>query len=162
MKNADQIFNWIKFQIIICLSAGLRQGVRKARGAHQNHESERVACCLLFQSILLQECLADNDRDWRKCQKGVLCSITLCTRVMDGASSSIQPPPLQRSRPGGSASKRGSREGRCEGKGMQVPQLYRAILKAAKQFPSIKRERILEDIRIEFHENKVRHLVSLI
>ncbi|DBB12959.1 hypothetical protein WJX82_008990 [Trebouxia sp. C0006] len=35
-----------------------------------------------------------------------------------------------------------------------VAQLYRDILKAAKRFPSIKRQQILEDIKIEFHANK--------
>ena len=36
-----------------------------------------------------------------------------------------------------------------------VLQLYRDILKAAKRFPSIKRNLILEDIKTEFHANKV-------
>jgi len=36
-----------------------------------------------------------------------------------------------------------------------VAQLYRDILKAAKRFPSIKRNQILEDIKTEFHANKV-------
>lgn len=36
-----------------------------------------------------------------------------------------------------------------------VLQLYRDILKAAKRFPSIKRNKILEDIKTEFHANKV-------
>ena len=38
-----------------------------------------------------------------------------------------------------------------------VLQLYRDILKAAKRFPSIKRNLILEDIKTEFHANKVCH-----
>lgn len=33
--------------------------------------------------------------------------------------------------------------------------LYRHILKAAKQFPSVKRQAILEDIRTQFRENRV-------
>ncbi|KAL3150380.1 hypothetical protein ABBQ32_000219 [Trebouxia sp. C0010 RCD-2024] len=37
----------------------------------------------------------------------------------------------------------------------QVLQLYRDILKAAKRFPSIKRNQILADIKTEFHANKV-------
>ncbi|KAA6423586.1 MAG: hypothetical protein FRX49_06646 [Trebouxia sp. A1-2] len=49
------------------------------------------------------ECLGENNRDWRLCQKA---------------------------------------------------QLYRDILKAAKRFPSIKRNQILEDIKTEFHANK--------
>ena len=38
---------------------------------------------------------------------------------------------------------------------VNVPSLYRQILKAAKRFPSIKRDRIVQDIKTEFHENKV-------
>lgn len=37
----------------------------------------------------------------------------------------------------------------------QVLKLYRDILKAAKRFPSIKRDQILQDIKTEFHENKM-------
>lgn len=37
---------------------------------------------------------------------------------------------------------------------VNVPSLYRQILKAAKRFPSIKRDRIVQDIKTEFHENK--------
>lgn len=37
----------------------------------------------------------------------------------------------------------------------QTLQLYRDILKAAKRFPSIKRNKILADIKTEFHANKV-------
>ena len=36
-----------------------------------------------------------------------------------------------------------------------IPKLYRDILKAAKRFPSIKRNKILEEIKVEFHANKV-------
>ena len=36
-----------------------------------------------------------------------------------------------------------------------LPKLYRDILKAAKRFPSIKRNKILEEIKAEFHANKV-------
>ncbi|KAI8113280.1 hypothetical protein M9435_003284 [Picochlorum sp. BPE23] len=32
--------------------------------------------------------------------------------------------------------------------------LYRRILKAAKQFPSIKRDDIIKDIKVEFRENR--------
>lgn len=32
--------------------------------------------------------------------------------------------------------------------------LYRRILKAAKQFPSIKRDGIIKDIKVEFRENR--------
>jgi len=39
----------------------------------------------------------------------------------------------------------------------EVLQLYRDILKAAKRFPSIKRNQILADIKTEFHANKVMH-----
>ena len=35
-----------------------------------------------------------------------------------------------------------------------VPKLYRHILKAARQFPSIKRDAIIEDIKTEFRESK--------
>lgn len=35
-----------------------------------------------------------------------------------------------------------------------IPKLYRDILKAAKRFPSIKRNKILEEIKVEFHANK--------
>ena len=35
-----------------------------------------------------------------------------------------------------------------------VPKLYRHILKAARRFPSIKRDAIVEDIKTEFRENK--------
>lgn len=37
----------------------------------------------------------------------------------------------------------------------EILHLYRDILKAAKRFPSIKRNQILADIKAEFHENKV-------
>ncbi|KAK9829362.1 hypothetical protein WJX72_005410 [[Myrmecia] bisecta] len=36
----------------------------------------------------------------------------------------------------------------------RVPLLYRQILRAAKQFPSIKRNQIVEDIRQEFQAHK--------
>lgn len=39
--------------------------------------------------------------------------------------------------------------------GFNVPRLYRHILKAAKEFPSKKRAGIIEDIKIEFRDNKV-------
>lgn len=32
--------------------------------------------------------------------------------------------------------------------------LYRHILKAAKKFPSIRRDNIIEEIKVEFHANK--------
>mmetsp|Transcript_26940 Transcript_26940/g.75924 ORF Transcript_26940/g.75924 Transcript_26940/m.75924 type:complete len:85 (-) Transcript_26940:26-280(-) len=35
-----------------------------------------------------------------------------------------------------------------------MPQLYRAILKAAHRFPSKKRSGIIQDIKIEFRANK--------
>lgn len=35
-----------------------------------------------------------------------------------------------------------------------VPILYRHILKAARRFPSIKRNAIIEEIRTEFRDNK--------
>jgi hypothetical protein len=38
--------------------------------------------------------------------------------------------------------------------------LYRRILKAGKLFPSIKRDAILQDIRREFREHKVRHFLA--
>lgn len=39
----------------------------------------------------------------------------------------------------------------------QLPmlQLYRHILKAAKQFPSVKRPKIIQQIKEEFRENRV-------
>lgn len=36
-------------------------------------------------------------------------------------------------------------------------QLYRHVLKAAKQFPSIKKHSILKQVKTEFRENKVWH-----
>lgn len=36
----------------------------------------------------------------------------------------------------------------------EVLQLYRHIFRAAKRFPSIKRDKIVQDIRSEFRENK--------
>lgn len=39
--------------------------------------------------------------------------------------------------------------------GVSVPLLYRHILKAAKAFPSKKRNSVLEEIKNEFHANKV-------
>lgn len=39
-----------------------------------------------------------------------------------------------------------------------VLSLYRRILKAAKQFPSIKRDGIINDIKLEFREN--RHIAD--
>ena len=44
----------------------------------------------------------------------------------------------------------------------QVLQLYRDILKAAKRFPSIKRNQILADIKTEFHANKVHYQLSIL
>eukprot|EP00884_Botryococcus_braunii_P020885 jgi/Botrbrau1/7480/Bobra.0095s0018.1 len=38
--------------------------------------------------------------------------------------------------------------------GVDVPLLYRHILKAAKVFPSTKRAAVLEEIKSEFHANK--------
>lgn len=35
-----------------------------------------------------------------------------------------------------------------------VPLLYRHILKAARNFPSIKKDSIIEEIKSEFHRNK--------
>lgn len=37
---------------------------------------------------------------------------------------------------------------------MHVVHLYRRILKAASRFPSIKRNDIIRDIKVEFRENK--------
>ncbi|KAK9822413.1 hypothetical protein WJX74_003627 [Apatococcus lobatus] len=37
---------------------------------------------------------------------------------------------------------------------MHLPSLYRSILKAAQQFPSIRRAAIISDIKHEFHANK--------
>jgi hypothetical protein len=39
---------------------------------------------------------------------------------------------------------------------LQVLLLYRRILKAAKVFPSIKRDSIIADIKREFREHKVK------
>jgi len=39
--------------------------------------------------------------------------------------------------------------------GLSMVQLYRHILKAAKQFPSIKKHSIIQQVRTEFRENKV-------
>lgn len=39
---------------------------------------------------------------------------------------------------------------------MPLLHVYRHILKAAKYFPSIKRDRIIAGIKTEFKENKVR------
>lgn len=36
----------------------------------------------------------------------------------------------------------------------EILQLYRHIFRAAKRFPSIKREKIVNDIRLEFRENR--------
>ena len=40
---------------------------------------------------------------------------------------------------------------------LTVPLLYRKILRAAKLFPSIKRNAIIEDIKVEFREGQARH-----
>ncbi|BDA43436.1 hypothetical protein COCOBI_04-4480 [Coccomyxa sp. Obi] len=37
---------------------------------------------------------------------------------------------------------------------LSLPLLYRHILRAAKQFPSIKRDSIVQEIKIEFSANK--------
>eukprot|EP01027_Heterolobosea_sp_BB2_P014987 GEZU01021491.1.p1 GENE.GEZU01021491.1~~GEZU01021491.1.p1 ORF type:complete len:100 (+),score=20.87 GEZU01021491.1:242-541(+) len=37
---------------------------------------------------------------------------------------------------------------------LTVPQLYRRILKAARYFPSMKRDSLIADIKAEFHEKK--------
>jgi hypothetical protein len=39
---------------------------------------------------------------------------------------------------------------------LSVPVLYRKILRAAKLFPSIKRNAIIADIKVEFREGQVR------
>lgn len=39
---------------------------------------------------------------------------------------------------------------------MNVARLYRDVLKAAAQFPSVKRAGIIRDIKSEFRANKVR------
>jgi len=39
---------------------------------------------------------------------------------------------------------------------MSVVVLYRKILKAAAKFPSVKKESVIRDIKMEFRENKVR------
>ncbi|GLD99264.1 hypothetical protein PINS_up007982 [Pythium insidiosum] len=36
----------------------------------------------------------------------------------------------------------------------EVVRLYRRILKLAQQYPSVKRDAIIQDIKLEFHENK--------
>ncbi|KAJ0409951.1 hypothetical protein P43SY_005845 [Pythium insidiosum] len=36
----------------------------------------------------------------------------------------------------------------------EVIRLYRRILKLAQQYPSVKRDGIIQDIKLEFHENK--------
>jgi hypothetical protein len=36
----------------------------------------------------------------------------------------------------------------------EILQLYRHIIRAAKRFPSIKRDKIVNDIRLEFRENR--------
>ena len=41
-----------------------------------------------------------------------------------------------------------------------MPTLYRHILKAAKQFPSIKRDVVLQEIKLEFRANKVRTMTA--
>jgi hypothetical protein len=38
--------------------------------------------------------------------------------------------------------------------GLTVPQIYRRVLKLAQRFPSIKKDRLVIDIKEEFHENK--------
>lgn len=42
-----------------------------------------------------------------------------------------------------------------------VSSLYRDILKAAKYFPSRKRDNIIKEIKAEFHANKVSHVSQL-
>ena len=44
---------------------------------------------------------------------------------------------------------------------LTVPLLYRKILRAAKLFPSIKRNAIIEDIKVEFREGQARHAEHL-
>ncbi len=38
---------------------------------------------------------------------------------------------------------------------VHLPSLYRSILKAAQQFPSIRRNAMITEIKNEFHANKV-------
>ncbi|ETV79310.1 hypothetical protein H257_07358 [Aphanomyces astaci] len=35
-----------------------------------------------------------------------------------------------------------------------VPQIYRRVLQLANKFPSIKQKQLVQDIKLEFHENK--------
>ena len=37
---------------------------------------------------------------------------------------------------------------------MDVVRMYRTILRLTKKFPSIKRDQLLQDIKVEFHINK--------
>jgi hypothetical protein len=41
---------------------------------------------------------------------------------------------------------------------LSMVQLYRHIMKAAKQFPSIKKHSIIQQVKTEFRENKVNTL----
>lgn len=43
---------------------------------------------------------------------------------------------------------------------MNMPLLYRHILKAASRFPSIKRDAIIQDIKLEFRANKASSVAS--
>ena len=144
--------------------------------------SQSVSQPVMYAAICIQVCLAENNRDWRACQKGAEvtntpefqhCDIPTCTSHVKASQSSpgrfLQ---SQRSRLGRTASqspnrqKKGSRsdatlplQQRLTAKqGMSqvsIPLLYRHILRAAKQFPSIKRDSIVQEIKLEFAANKV-------
>ena len=43
---------------------------------------------------------------------------------------------------------------------LNLPLLYRHILRAAQRFPSIKRDSIVQEIKAEFAANKVRELAA--
>ena len=53
--------------------------VSGAEGHHQSCALSRKSKCLF---LLAQDCLADNDRDWRKCQARVSSSVVPCREVL--------------------------------------------------------------------------------
>ena len=66
--------------------------------------------------------------------------------LREGAGAEQPPPEVER-----------RRAPPCDAPSMSqgsVPLLYRHILRAAKRFPSVKREGILREIKTEFHANK--------
>ncbi len=133
---------------------------------------------VIFSNVatsMMQECLAENNRDWRACQKGgtsltCIASFLAIPRGCHCTESMTLCHAMQRCKPGSSAIRELSRSKsqayqtaendvpapQTSMSELNLPLLYRHILRAAQRFPSIKRDSIVQEIKAEFAANKVR------